>query len=709
MTATVSRGDLLRMFAVAGAGFSLGIEMLPQAAAAAAPAGADFSPQVWLKMHADGATTVVLNHIEMGQGITTGLPMMLADELDVPFSTVSFELCPVAPAYYSPFWHGIFTAGSKSTPTMGPVMRKAGATARAMLIAAAAQQWGVDPKTCAASNGVVIGPAGQRAAYTSLFAAAATLPVPTDVALKTPDQYKIMGTRQRRLDVKPKTNGTAMYGMDVKVPRMKYASVEKPLQIGGKVASFDASAALAYPGVHKVVPISSGVAVVADNTWVAFHARTLLKVKYAPGPNHGVSTASISAESHALVQQPGLELKNAGDTNAALQSGKIVSATYETPYLAHATMEPMNATADVRADGVTLWLPTQCQTPTQHMAATIAGVPLEAVVVHTTFLGGGFGRRGETDFAQDAVEVSKAVGLPIKVVWTREDDMRNDPYRGGTVNALAASLAPDGSLVALKHTMASSSINARTAPARMTAAGLDPDAGRGISDLPYAIPNQLASWHQLSTAIPVGHWRAPYYNASTFPVESFIDELAHAAAKDPVAFRLAMLAPDQPPRGVLERVAKLASWGAPLPAGRARGVALGQYDGAWVAMVAEVSMPAGKLAVHRIVTSVDVGQPVNIDTLEQQIPSAIVYALSAALAGKITFDDGVPVQKNFDSYPVVHMAGSPEFVVDIVRTARPSTGAGEIGVPCLAPAVTNAIFALTGKRIRTLPISDALA
>ncbi len=709
MTSTLSRKDALRMFAVAGAGFSLGIEFLPAAADAAAPAVADFSPLVWLKMHPNGTTTVVLNHIEMGQGITTGLPMMLADELDIPMSTVSFELSPVAPPYYSPFWHGIFTAGSKSTPTMGPVMRKAGATARAMLVTAAALQWSVDPKACAASNGIVIGPAGQRAAYPTLFAAAAALPVPADVTLKTPDQYRIMGTRQPRLDLKPKTNGTAVYGMDVRVPGMKYASIEKPRQIGGKVASYDASAALAFPGVRKVVQVSSGVAVIADTTWAAFHARKLLKVTYAPGPNSGVSTATIYAEAHSLVQKPGLQLKNSGDANAALQSGTIVNATYETPYLAHATMEPMNATADVRADHVTLWLPTQAQTPTQKMAATIAGVPLENVTVHTTFLGGGFGRRGEIDFAQDAVEVSKAAGVPIKVVWTREDDMRNDPYRGGTVNSLAGSVAANGTLVALKHTMASSSINVRTSPARMTKEGLDPDAGRGISDLPYAIPNQLASWHQLSTAIPVGHWRAPYYNASTFPVESFIDELAHAAGKDPVAFRLAMLAPDQPPRGVLERVAKLAAWGSPLPAGRARGVALGQYDGAWVAMVVEISMPGGRLAVHRVITSVDVGQPVNIETLEQQIPSAIVYALSATLAGKITFNDGAPMQSNFNDYPVVHMAGSPEFVVDIVRSARPSTGAGEIGVPTVAPAVTNAIFALTGKRIRSLPLSDALA
>jgi isoquinoline 1-oxidoreductase beta subunit len=710
MTTTLSRKDALRIFAVAGAGFSLGLDFAATTvpAAAAAGTGADFSPMVWLKMHPDGKTTVVLNHIEMGQGTTTGLPMMLADELDIPFSSVSFELCPVAPAYYSPFWHGIFTAGSKSTPTMGPVMRKAGATARAMLVSAAAQQWNVDPKTCSTSNGFVTGPSGQRVAYPALFSAALALPVPADVVLKTPDQYKIMGTRQRRLDIVPKTNGTAMYGMDVRVPGMKYASVEKPLQIGATVTSFDATDALKFPGVRKVVKISSGVAVIADNTYAAFHARTLLKVVYAPGPNAGVSTDSIYTEGRALVQKPGLAMKNTGDTEAALASGKTITALYETPYLAHATMEPMNATADVRVDGVTLWLPTQAQTPTQTMAAQIAGVPLEKVAVHTTYLGGGFGRRGEVDFAQDAVEISKAAGIPIKVVWTREDDMRNDPYRGGTINALAGSLAPDGTLVALKQVMASSSINARTAPERMTKAGLDPDAGRGITDLPYTIPNQLSSWHQLSAAIWVGHWRAPYYNASTFPTESFIDELAHAAGKDPVAFRIAMLEPDKPPREVLERVAKLAKWGSSLPAGHAHGIALGQYDNAWVATVAEISMPSGKLVIHKLTATVDVGQPVNLDTLEQQIPSAMIYALSATLSGKITFKDGGAVQKNFPDYPVVHMNGSPEFVVDIVRSTRPSTGAGEIGVPTLAPAITNAIFALTGKRVRSLPLSDSL-
>jgi isoquinoline 1-oxidoreductase beta subunit len=709
MTTTLSRKDALRIFAVAGAGFSLGVELLPKAAgAAAATTSADFSPLVWLKMHPDGTTTVVVNQSELGQGITTALPMMLADELDITMATVKFEISPAAPAYYNAVWHGIQTGGSRSTPSMGPVMRKAGATARAMLVAAAAQQWNVDPKTCTTANGVVTGPQGQKLAYTALFASAAALPVPTDVTLKTPDQFRIIGTRQRRLDLVPKTNGTATYGIDVRVPGMKIASIEKPLQIGATVASFDATKALKYPGVRKVVQVSSGVAVIADNTWAAFQGRKLLHVTYAPGPNAGVSSATISAQAHALVQTPGKVQKSVGDVASAMTSGTVVTATYETPYLAHAPMEPMNTTADVRADGVTLWTPTQAQTDSQKIAAKIAGVPLESVVVNTTFAGGGFGRRGETDFVRDAVEVSKAAGMPIKLVWTREDDIRNDPYRSAQVNAVSGVLAADGSLVALKHSMACTSIVARALPFLMKD-GLDPLSGNGMANIAYKIPNQLMDWHQVDVQIPVGFWRAPYANANTFATESFIDELAHAAGKDPLAFRLALLEPGSRPRVVLERVAKLAKWGAPLPAGHAHGVALAQWDDGWIAMVSEISMPGGKLKIHKMISSVDVGQPINLDGLDQQIPSAILYGLSAALTGKITFNDGVPQQKNFTDYTVLHMHDSPQFITDIVPSHEKSTGAGEIGTPCVAPVLANAIFALKGKRIRSLPLSDALA
>jgi isoquinoline 1-oxidoreductase beta subunit len=709
VTVALDRKDFLRIVAVSGAGLSLGLEMAPGTAEAAGPVAAGvpaFVPVAWVEMGNDGLTTVVVNQTELGQGITTALAMCVAEELDVPMSSVRFRISPAEPKYYNAAWRGIQTGGSRSTPSMSPVMRKAGATARAMLVSAAATKWNVDPSTCTTSNGVVSGPAGQKAKYVELLAAASAVPVPANVTLKTPDKYKILGTRQPRLDVRQKTNGTAVYGLDVKIPGMKYASIEKPVQIGGKVASFDATDALKYPGVRKVIQVPSGVAVIADNTWAAFQGRKLLKVTWAPGPNAGVTTDTIYTKARALSKTPGLVMKSVGDVASPL-SGKVVTANYETQYLAHAPMEPMNTTADVRADGVTLYTPTQAQTDSQKVAAKITGLPLEAVKVVTTFAGGGFGRRGETDFTEDAVYVSKAAGMPIKLVWTREDDIRNDPYRGGSVHSVAAALSPDGKVTTLKHTMVCSSIVARAIPALMKN-GLDPLAGNGLANTPYLIPNQLVDWHQLDVAIPVGFWRAPYANSNTFATESFVDEMAHAAGQDPVAFRLAHLAPDSRPRVVLERVAKIANWGAPLPAGHARGVAMGQWDDAWIAMVAEISMPDGKLKIHKMISSVDVGQPLNIDGLEQQIPSAMIYGLSAALGGKITFADGGAVQKNFNDFTVLHMADSPEFVVDIVRSHEKSTGAGEIGTPCVAPVLANAIFALNGKRIRTLPLNDSL-
>jgi isoquinoline 1-oxidoreductase beta subunit len=698
----MDRESFLRIVAVGSTGFALGLEMAPRTAGAAAP----FVPVAWVEMGTDGLTTVVVNQSELGQGITTALSMCVADELDVPMSSVRFRMAPAEVKYYNPVSNGMGTGGSKSTPTMSPVMRNAGATARAMLVSAAAAKWNVDPAACTTSNAVVTGPAGQKAKYVDLLTAAAAVPVPANVALKTPDKFKIIGTRQPRLDVRPKTNGTAVYGLDVKVPRMKYASIEKPVQIGGKVASFDASAALKYPGVRQVVQVPSGVAVIADNTWAAFQGRKLLKVTYAPGPNAGVSTDTIYTKARAMAKTPGVVLKSAGDVASPL-AGRVITAMYETPYLAHAPMEPMNTTADVRADGVTLWTPTQGQTSSQKVAAKIAGVPLDAVKVITTFVGGGFGRRGETDFIEDAVYVSKAAGIPIKLVWTREDDIRNDPYRGGTVNAMVASLTQDGKITTLKQTVASSSINMRTSPARVIN-GVDMQAGTGLTNLPYQIPNQLVDWHLIDVAIPVGHWRAPGANANTFAAESFVDELAHAAGQDPVAFRLAHLAPGSRPRVVLERAAALAKWGSSLPAGHAQGVAMCQWDGAWIATVAEISLPGGKLKVHKMTAAVDVGQPINLDGLDQQIPSAMVYGLSAALGGKITFADGGAVQKNFDDFTVLHMADSPQFVVDIIRSTEKSTGAGEIGTPGVAPALANAIFALNGKRIRTLPLNEGL-
>jgi len=702
----LARTDFLRIVVAGGAGFALGIELAPGTASAAA--GSDFSPVAWLRMHPDGTTTVMVNDAELGQGITTTFAMFVAEELDVPLDRMRFELAPAEPRYYDPNLGGMSTGGSRSTKSMGPTLRKAGATARAMLVAAAAQQWSVDPKACTTANGVVHGPGGQSAKYADLLSTAAALPVPAEVALKTPDRFRVIGTRAKRLDVPPKTNGTAIYGLDVKVPGMKYASIEKPREIGGTVASYDASDALKVPGVRKVVQVSSGVAVVADNTWAAFTGRKALKVRYAPGPNAGVSTAALYARGRDLVAKRGGVVKNVGDANAALASGTPVTAVYETPYLAHATMEPMNATADVRSDRTTLWLPTQSPTSAQKAAARITGLALDKVTVNPVLCGGGFGRRGEVDFVTDAVEVSKAIGAPVKVVWTREDDIRNDPYRPGTIHGLTGSVAADGTIAAYRHTLANSSINARTSPARVKD-GVDGGVIAGSGNFAYTIPNVLVDYHMLDVAIPVGHWRAPYANANTFATESFVDELAHAAGKDPLAFRLAML-PAGRPRTVLEMTASAARWGTALPAGHARGLAMGQWDDGWIAIVAELSMPDGRsVKLHRMHATIDVGMPVNLDGLETQVTSAMIYGISGALYGKITFENGAPVQSNFPDYPVLKMADAPHFEVAIVRSSEPSVGAGEIGTPCVAPAIGNAIFALTGKRVRRLPFLDNLA
>ena len=700
----LARTDFLRIVAIAGAGWTLGLEV-PQAAGAAA--GPDWSPLGWVRFDGDGFVTVMVNKAEMGQGVTTSFPMLVAEELELPLERMRFELAPAEARWNPPGRDGMSTGGSQSIKQMAPVMRTAGATAKTMLITAAAKRWSVDAAACSARAGVVSGPAGQRADYRELIAAASALPIPTGVKLKTPDQFTLIGTRPRRLDVRPKTNGRAVFGLDFRVPGMKFASIEKPLEIGGSVTSFDPAAALRVPGVRGVYKVSSGIAVVADNTWAAFQGRKVLNPTFAPGPNAGASTPGMLATMRELVKSPGGIVKNSGDARAALAAGTAVRATYDVPYLAHSPMEPMNATADVRADRVTVWAPTQVPTASQAIAAQITGLPIAAVTVNSTMLGGGFGRRLAVDYIADAVEVAKAAGVPVKTVWTREDDTRHDPYRPGSVNALAATLAPDGTVAAYSHTIAVSAIAARGDASNLKA-GVDPGVLRGTGDMAYAIPNLLVDFHHLNVKIPVGPWRAPYANGNYFPTESFIDELAHAARKDPVAFRLAMLPAGSRARNVLELAAKRARWGTPLPAGRARGVALTVWDNSWIALIAEISAPAGGLQVHNVWAAVGCGMPVNLDGIETQVSSGILYGLSAALTGKITFTNGVADQSNFDTYKVLRMLDAPAFDIAIVPSTAAPSGAGEVGTPPVAPAIANAYFALTGKRVRSLPLLENL-
>ena len=700
----LARTDFLRIVAVAGAGWTLGLETLQTTAGGAT---GDWSSLGWVRLDADGLATVMINKAEMGQGVTTVFPMLVAEELELPLDRMRFALAPAEARWNPPGRDAMSTGGSQSVKQMSPVMRKAGATAKAMLIAAAAKRWSVDPAACKARAGVVLGPGGRRADYRELLAEAAALPIPTDVALKTPDQFTLIGSRPRRLDVLPNTNGTAVFGLDFRVPGMKFASIEKPPEIGGTVTSFDRAAAFRVPGVRAVLPVSSGIAVVADNTWAAFQGRRVLNATFGHGPNANASTPAMSATMHELVKQPGAVIKSVGDAHAALANGNVVRATYEVPYLAHAPMEPMNATAEVRADRVMVWAPTQVPTASQAVAAKIAGLPIDAVTVNSTLLGGGFGRRLSVDFVADAVEVAKAAGVPVKVVWTREDDIRHDPYRPGSVNALAATLNADGTIAAYAQTVALSSIAARGDAANLVR-GVDPGVVHGTGDMAYTIPNLLVDFHHLDVKIPVGPWRAPYANGNYFPTESFIDELAHAAGKDPVAFRLAMLPAGSRARNVLTIAAQRAGWGGTVPAGRVRGVALTVWDDTWMALVAEVSAPAGGLKAHRMWAAVDCGMPVNLDGIETQVTSAILYGLSAALTGKITFTNGVADQSNFDNYKILRMQDAPSFDVTIVRSTASPTGAGEIGTPPVAPAIANALFALTGRRVRRLPLLENL-
>jgi isoquinoline 1-oxidoreductase beta subunit len=700
----LARTDFLRIVAVAGAGLTLGLETLETPAEAAAGA---WAPLGWVRLDSDGLVTVTINKAEMGQGVTTSLPMLVAEELEFPLDRMRFALAPAEARWNPPGRDAMSTGGSQSIKQMAPVMRKAGATAKTMLIAAAAKRWNVDAAACHAKSGVVLGPGGRHADYRELLADASALPIPTDVTLKTPDQFTVIGTRPRRLDVKQKTNGTAIFGLDFRVPGMKFASIEKPPEIGGTVTSFDRAAALRVPGVRAVIPVSSGIAVVADNTWAAFQGRRVLNPSFGHGPNANASSPAMSATMHEFVKTPGAVVKSIGDARAGLASGTVVRATYEVPYLAHAPMEPMNATAEVRADRVTVWAPTQVPTASQAIAAKISGLPIDAVTVNSTLLGGGFGRRLSVDFVADAVEVAKAAGMPVKVVWTREDDIRHDPYRPGSVNALAATLNADGTIAAYMQTVAQTSIAARGDAANLQG-GVDPGIARGTADMAYTIPNLLVDFHHLDVKIPVGPWRAPYSNGNYFPTESFVDELAHAAGKDPVAFRLAMLPANSRARNVLTIAAQRANWGGPVPAGRARGVALTVWDDTWMALIAEVSAPPGGLHVHRMWTAVDCGMPVNLDGIETQVTSAILYGLSAALEGKITFTNGVADQSNFNDYKVAHMHDSPAIDVAIVPSTASPTGAGEVGTPPVAPALANALFALTGKRVRRLPLLENL-
>lgn len=703
----MQRRAFLQVGGTIGAGLVLGIR-LPDARGVV-----PFAPNAWLQIDTDGTVTVTSDKSEMGEGNHTALAMIVAEELDADWSKVQVGAVPVNPAGWS---RSMVTGGSTSVRTSYDILRKAGASARAMLIGAAAQTWSVAPGECTTRAGIV-SHANHRLSYGELAAKAAAIPVPENPPLKDPKDFRLLGTHVRRLDTPSKVNGSAQFGIDVRVPGMLIASIERSPVFGGKVKSVDAAATKAMPGVRHVTQLDgtpwtgangawavgteSGVAVVADTYWQAVQGRQALQITWDEGPN--ASLSDIPAKLAALADQPGVTAKTTGDAAAALaRAAKKIEAVYTVPFLHHATMEPMNCTAFVRAGECDVWAPTQNQTRAQEVAAEVAGIPKEKVRIHTTLLGGGFGRRLESDFIAEAVSLSKAVNAPVKVIWSREDDTQHGFYRPATFNKLSAGLDAQNRPVAWMHHIVAPPILTKFGPLDK---GIDSTLIDGAAELPYAFPSLFVDQLAVDLPVPLGFWRSVGASQNAFVVECFFDEVAAAAGRDPYELRRELLQVKPRHLRVVELAAEKAGWGTPLPPGRGRGIALSEWEPTTCAEVAEVSVaPDGTVRVHRVVCAVDCGPVVNPDTIAAQMQSGVVFGLSAALYGEITVDKGRVQQSNFTDYPVLRMPEMPVVEVHIVSSTDPIGGIGEPSVPPIAPAVCNAIFAATGKRIRSLPI-----
>jgi isoquinoline 1-oxidoreductase beta subunit len=705
--ATLSRRTLLKGGLAAGAGLAIGF---PAVRARAQQKAGVFAPNQWLRIDRDGLVTIVNSVPEMGQGSLTTTPMIIADELDASLDKVKVEQAPANPALYmNPVTKAQSYGGSRGVRDHIDMWRKAAAAAREMLKQAAANEWGVPVEQVETEPDTVVHrPSGRRLAYALLVDKAAQLPVPENPKLKRKDQFRYIGKPVKRRDTPDKVTGRAIYGMDVQVPGMLIASIERPPVRGGRVKSVDDAETRKVKGVKDVVKVGSGVAVVADSFWSALQGRRALKVEWDEGLLAQVSSALISAEYRRLATtQHGQVARNDGDVDKALTGGTIVEAAYEVPYLEHACMEPMNATAHVTADRCTIWAPTQNPGGTQAIAAKLTGLPVDKVIVNTTLLGGGFGRRGEVDFIVDAVEVAKAIGAPVKVMWTREDDIKNGFYRPATYNVFKAALDAGGKPAAWYTHMVGPGILIQKG--RAQAGTIDAAAVEAVRNMPYDIPNLRIEWTNKDFGLPVGFWRSVGPSQNGFIVESFVDELAHAAGKDPYEFRRSLLGKSPRHKGVLELAATKAGWGSKLPPGRGRGIAVVFSYGSYAATVAEVSVARdGRPIVHRLVTAIDPGLAVNPDAIKAQMEGGAVYALTAALYGQITLDKGRVVQSNFHDYRMLRINEMPVVEVNILESGEAPGGLGEPGVPSVAPAVCNAIFAVTGKRIRRLPIDQTL-
>ena len=707
----IERRVFLRASAALGGGLLLGFRVPDPAEPPADPAlgSADFVPNAFVRIATDGRVTVIINKSEMGQGVCTSLSMLLADELDADWSRVGFEFAPVDPVYDHPGFGIQMTGGSTSVAAMSLPLRKAGAAARAMLVAAAAQRWSVGAEECRTSNGAVVHDGTRRSlAYGELTAAAAALEPPADVRLKEPKEFRLIGRPTPRLDTPDKVSGKATFAIDVTRPGMLTALVAHPPVFGARVKKVKSDAARGVPGVQKVVEIDSGVAVIATGFWPAKRARDLLEIEWDLGPNASLSSDALRAEYRNLAQTPGLVARKQGDPAAAARTAtQRLQAEFELPYLAHATMEPLACVVDLRPERCEIWAGTQFQTVDRAAAARAAGLDPERVQIHTTFLGGGFGRRANptSDYVVEAVQIAKAAGAPLKLVWTRDDDLRGGYYRPMWHSRISAALDAAGDISAWTHTIVGQSFVTGTPfEAFLVKNGIDATSVEGAADLPYAIPNVQVELHTTKVGVPTLWWRSVGHSHTAFVVESFLDEIAQASGADPLVLRRRLLAGHPRHLGVLERAAKEAGWGGTLAAGRARGLAVHSSFNSYVAHVVEVSLERGRPRVHRVTSAVDCGRVVNPDTVRAQIEGAVGFALTAALYGAITLKDGRVEQSNFHDYRMLRMHEMPAVDVHIVESTEPSTGIGEPGVPPVAPALCNALCALTKKRIRRLPI-----
>jgi len=712
-----------------GAALAVGFRLSPRALADQAAEQEKKSPNpfdAWVRITPDNRVTLILGKSEMGQGIMTALPMILAEELCVDWKNVKVEQAPTNPTIYD-----LGTGGSGSVADSWLPLRRAGAAAREMLIAAAAEKWEVGAETCKAQDGQVVhGNPKRYVSYGKLVEAAAKLPIPNfnTVPLKNSDDFTLVGHDTRRYEIREKATGRAVFGIDSRVPGMLFAVVARCPVFGGKLVSFDATKAKAVPGVRDVIAFETsgrgasttgGIAVLAVNSWAAMQGRKALEVKWDLGPAAKESSAGLHEQFLANAAKPGKIVRNDGDTDSALaSSAKKIEAAYEFPFAAHACMEPMNCTVDIRPDGAEAWVPTQAPQWAQAVIAETAKLPPEKVIVHTTLMGGGFGRRYQADFVMEAAQVAKAAGKPVMVLWTREDDMQHDFYRPASYHKMQGALDANENLAAWKHFQTSTSIAAKWRQNGME----KPEQGEfGTgSTIPYLTPNIRIEYTLAESSVPRAWWRSVEHSTSGFVVESFIDELATAAGQDPLAFRLKLIGGDrkiplfdaekEPPldtarlKGVLQLAAEKAGWGKQLPKGQGRGIAAFYSFNSYAAAVAEVSVKSGAVKLDRLVYAVDCGRPINPEGVRAQVESAAIYGLSATSYGAITISGGRVEQANFNDYGMPRMNDAPKTEVHVVMSKEEPTGIGEPGLPVIAPAMSNAIFAATGKRLRRLPI-----